>query len=177
MARGEPIHTGRALVPGLTRTQDTVDVPTVEMGGDRARAMLPVIGHHVVTDPAPEGGGPRQNAETLDPTLDLGWTGPLTVSLSESPSLRRITDTPAEYQQVRGGGYSAGGGAEPLSSAVDCALRPAGGLRSAYCGYRLVVASAAPIPIKAPPAVRLKVRPCRPSQGAIRPARPASTSS
>ncbi len=95
----------------------------------------------------------------------------------ESPSLRQITDTPAEYRQVRGGGYSAGGGAEPLSSAVDCALRPAGGLRSAYCGYRLVVASAAPIPIKAPPAVRLKVRPCRPSQGAIRPARPASTSS
>ncbi len=139
--------------------------------------MVPVIGHHVVTNLAPEGGDPWQNPETLDPTLDLGWTGPLTVSLSESPSLRGITDTPAEYRQVRGEGYSAGGGAEPLSSAVDCALRPAGGLRSAYCGYRLVVASAAPIPIKAPPAVRLKVRPCRPSQGAIRPARPASTSS
>ena len=101
MAGGKPIRTRRGLVPGFTRTQDTVGVPEVEMGGDRARHAA----RHrspVVTDPAPEGGDTRQNAETLDP----GSTASLTVSLFESLSLRRTTDTPAGCRQVRGGGYS-----------------------------------------------------------------------
>ncbi|MBU8540599.1 nuclear transport factor 2 family protein [Falsiroseomonas tokyonensis] len=56
MSAGALIQAWRGLVPGFTRTQHTIGLPAVEVAGEEAWAMAPVLGHHFITDPAPEGG-------------------------------------------------------------------------------------------------------------------------
>lgn len=56
LAGSELIRSWQGLVPGFTRTQHTIGLPAIEVEGDRATAMAPVIARHAITDPAPEGG-------------------------------------------------------------------------------------------------------------------------
>jgi hypothetical protein len=46
----------KGLVPGFTRTQHTIGIPSIVIDGDKAQANAPVIGHHFIDDPAPPGG-------------------------------------------------------------------------------------------------------------------------
>jgi hypothetical protein len=56
LSASELIGSWKALVPGFTRTQHTIGIPSIAIDGARAVATAPVIAHHFIDDPSVIGG-------------------------------------------------------------------------------------------------------------------------